>query len=232
MTLGSDLQPTPECISLDRLGSELTAAERVHVDACARCQAELALWQAFNEPSRDEGEAERVDWIVARLRHTRAASLHPTVPPLAQRFRRAPVRGLLAAAAAIMVTATLGYVVRDREPAVSPPTGEQVYRTVSIDIVSPSGDVAGPPRELVWGAVPAATRYDVLILEVDGAVVWRATSLSPRIDLPDDVIARSVPGKTLVWQVVALDGSGRAVAESRAQRFRVAITSPTGNGRD
>jgi hypothetical protein len=232
VTLSSDLQPTPDCISLDRLGPELTAAERIHVDTCARCQAEVALWQAFNEPSRDEAETEAVDWIVARLRRSRVASGGSTAPPLAQRFRQTPVRHLLGVAAAIMVAATLGYVVWDREPAVPPPTGEQVYRTASIDIVSPSGDVAGPPRELVWGAFPAAARYDVRVLEVDGTVVWRAISLSPRVDLPGDVIARSVPGKTLIWEVVALDESGRAVAESGPQRFRVAIAPPSGNGRE
>jgi hypothetical protein len=232
MTLSADLQPTPDCISPERLGSELTATERIHVDTCARCQAELALWHAFNEPSRDAAESEAVDWIVARLHGSRAASPHAATPQLAQRFRRTPLRRLIGAAAAIMVAVTLGYVGWDREPAISPPAGEQVYRTASIDIVTPSGDVAGPPRELVWVASPAAAQYDVRILEVDGTVVWRATSLSPRIDLPDDVIARSVPGKTLIWEVVALDDAGNAIAGSGPQRFRVPITTPSGNGRE
>ena len=232
MTLSSDLQPTPDCISPERLGSELTASERIHVDTCARCQSELALWHAFNEPSRDAAESEAVSWIVARLQRARAASLHGAPPRLAHRFQRTPVRGLIGAAAAIMVAATLGYVAWDREPAVSPPAGEQVYRTASIDIVSPTGDVARPPRELVWVASPAAARYDVRVLEVDGAVVWRGTSLSSRIDLPDDVIARSVPGKTLIWEVVALDASGLAISESGPQWFRVPITTPSANGRE
>jgi hypothetical protein len=232
MTLSSDLQPTPDCISPERLGSELTATERIHVDTCARCQSELALWHAFNEPSRDAAESEAVSWIVARLQRSRAASLYGGAPQLAHRFQRTPVRGLLGAAAAIMVAATLGYVVWDREPAVSPPAGEQVYRTASIDIVSPSGDLARPPRELVWVASPAAARYDVRVLEVDGTIVWRVTSLSPRVVLPDDVIARSVPGKTWIWEVVALDESGRAIAESGPQAFRVAITSSSANGRE
>lgn len=232
MTLSSDLQPTPDCIPLERLGNDLTAAERIHLDTCARCHAELALWQAFNEPSRDAAESDAVDGIVARLRRSRAGSHGSAAPPLAQRFQRTDARRLLGVAAAIMVAATLGYVVWDREPAVPPPTGEQVYRSASIDIVSPSGDVVGPPRELVWVALPAAARYDVRILEVDGTVVWRATSLSSRLDLPDDVIARSVPGKTLIWDVVALDETGRAIAESGPQRFRVPITPPSDSGRE
>jgi hypothetical protein len=232
VTLSSDLQPTPDCISLERLGTELTPTERSHVDTCARCQAELALWQAFNEPSRDEVETEAVDSIVARLHRSRVISRGSAPPPLAQRFQRTHVRRLLGVAAVIMVAATLGYVVWDREPALLPQAGEQVYRTASIDIVSPSGDVAGPPTELMWVDSPAAARYDVRVLEVDGTVVWRATSLSPRVDLPDDVRARIVPGRTLIWDVVALDESGRTVAESGPQRFRVAVTPPSGNGRE
>ena len=232
MTLSSDLQPTPDCVPLERLGTELSATERHHMETCARCQAELALWQAFNEPSRNEAETEAVEWIVARLQRARLGSSRAAPPPLAQRFARTPFRALLGVAAAVMVAATLGYVVWDREPAIAPPAGEQVYRTASIDIVSPSGDVAGPPRELVWVAFPAAAHYDVRVLEVDGTVVWRSTSLSPRVDLPDDVIARSVPGKTLIWEVIALDESGAPIAQSGAQRFRVPSTPPSGDGRE
>lgn len=231
MTFRSDLQPTSQCVALERLGAELTAAERIHVETCARCQAELALWQAFNEPSRNQAETEAVEWIVTRLQHARLASPRSAASPPAQRFARTHFRGLLGVAAAIMVAVTLGYVVWDREPAVGPSVGEQVYRTASIDIVSPSGDIAGPPKELVWVASPAAVRYDVRVQEVDGIVIWRATSLSARVDLPDDVIVRVVPGKTLIWDVIALDDSGRAVAQSGAQRFRVLVTPPSGNGR-
>lgn len=232
MTLSSDLQPTPACISLERLGTELTAAERAHVDECARCQAELALWEAFNEPSRDDdAERESVEWIVARLQQARIAARAAGVPTPARKVGFPPFRALLGVAAAIMVAATLGYVVWDGEPAVGPPVTEQVYRTASIEIVSPSGDIAGPPTALVWVASPAAARYDVRVQEVDGVVMWRATSLSPRVDLPDDVISRIVPGKTLMWEVTALDDSGKAVAQSGAQRFRVPVTPRSGNGR-
>jgi hypothetical protein len=221
-----------ECLAPERLGTTLTARDRIHVDTCARCQAELALWQAFNEPSRDQAETDAVEWIVARLQQARAAASRSSAPPLAQRFARSHFRALIGAAAAVMVAATLGYVVWDREPAIIIPAGEQVYRTASIDIVSPSGDVAGPPQELVWVASPAAARYDVRVLEVDGTVVWRATSVSPRVVLPDDVIARSVPGRTVIWEVLALDESARVVAQSGPQRFRVAITPRPANGRE
>jgi len=230
VTLKSDLQPTSECVALERLGAELTAAERSHLNGCARCQAELALWQAFNEPSRDDAERESVKWIVARLEERRTAGRAAAAQARARKIALPHFRGLLAAAAAVMVAVALGYVAWDREPAVGLPVGEQVYRTASIDIVSPSGDSAGPPKELVWVAVPAAARYAVRVLEVDGLVVWRATSLFPRVDLPGDVIARIVPGKTLIWEVSALDDSERVIAQSGAQRFRVPITPPD-NGR-
>jgi hypothetical protein len=232
VTLRFDLKPTPECVPLERLGSELTAAERAHMNGCSRCQAELALWEAFNQPSRDDTERENVDWIVARLQQARIASRAAGSPSPARRVGLPSFRALLGVAATVMVAATLGYVVWDREPAVGSAVGEQVYRTASIEIISPSGDIANPPRELVWIASPAAARYDVRVLEVDGIVLWRGTSLSPRVDLPDDVITRIVPGKTLIWEVTALGDSGRAVAQSGAQRFRVPITPSSRNGRE
>jgi hypothetical protein len=231
VTLRSDLQPTSECVPLDRLGSELTAAERIHVDGCARCQAEFAIWESFNEPSRDDDERETVAWIVARLQHARGVARAADAAAAARKDRAPRFRGLLGLAAAVMVAAALGYVAWDREPAVAPQAGQQAYRTASIDIVSPSGDIPSPPGQLVWVASSAAARYDVRVLEVDGTVVWRSASLSPRVDLPGGVVARIVPGKTLMWEVTALDGSGRVIAQSGARRFRLPITPPSGNGR-
>src|SRR5262245_18636603 len=65
---------TPACLSFERLGGELTAMEREHVAACARCQTELTLLAEFNEsiPAPDEGAA--VQWIVAELRRRRSQS--------------------------------------------------------------------------------------------------------------------------------------------------------------
>ena len=57
----NQLAPQTDCIAIDRLGEELTAAEGEHVQTCPRCQAELALFRSFESEavSAEEGEAAR-----------------------------------------------------------------------------------------------------------------------------------------------------------------------------
>lgn len=214
------LEPTPDCIPLERLGEEFSAAERRHLDACARCQAELALWQRFESSSPDPQEGAAVQWIVAELKRRRE-------PVSAARPRRwaawLSVRGLAAAAATVAVATAVGYLTIDREPALRDvgTVDQQAYRTIQLQVVSPVGDVREAPGELVWTTVAGAMRYDIVVLEVDGTIVWRASSIEPRIPVPRTLASRFVPGKPFVWEVTARDASGIAMASSGRQRFRL-----------
>ena len=84
------------------------------------------------------------------------------------------------------------------------------------------GDVAAAPTQLEWAAVPGAVRYDVQILEVDRAVLWRGSTREPRVDVPAAVSAKFVPGKRILWEVTAHDDA-TVLAESGTQAFRVAV---------
>ena len=96
-------------------------------------------------------------------------------------------------------------------------------------MIGPTGDVSRPPSDLRWEPAPATLRYDVRIMEVDRSLLWSVTAhmagTAPvhRLGLPEDVVARFVPGKTIVWDVTGRDDSGRVVADSGPQQFRVAI---------
>jgi hypothetical protein len=58
-------------------------------------------------------------------------------------------------------------------------------------------------------------------MEVDHAELWSAETRDATIALPAALRGRIVPGKPLLWEVVAKDAAGRAVAWSGKQRFRV-----------
>ena len=132
----------------------------------------------------------------------------------------------VAAAASLAI---VGYLAWDPEPRVGQPApGEQVNRTATVDVVAPIGDVPKAPAELAWVAVDGAARYEVQVLEVDRTILWRTTSLSERVLLPASVVERIVPGKTLLWEVTAIGGSGTSIASSGTQRFRVPIITPSG----
>jgi hypothetical protein len=222
------LQRTPACIRIERFGEDLTQAERDHLSACARCQTELALWQEFTQsiPARDEGAA--VQWIAAEVRRRRA-ELRPSRKFVWARDWLGPLRspGFAAAAAALVLSIGIGHLAWDREPSITTTPGDLNYRTASLGVVAPVGDLPSPPRELVWMAAPGAMRYDVEVLEIDRTILWRASSTALRVDLPAAVVAQLVPGKPVLWEVTALDGSGTVLAQSGTQRFRVRVKAST-----
>lgn len=212
------LAPAAGCIDVARLGEELDAASRAHLETCVRCQSELALHREMQESSAEEIAAG--EWIAAEL-HRRAAS---NVTP----FRPRSARVLYAVAAALIVAVGIGAFLM-REPSLDPMGGPGVYRSARLEAIAPIGDLAQPPNELRWSAVPNASRYQVKIVEVDGTLVWSARTTRTDVALPSDVIAQFAPGKSLLWDVQAFRGN-EMLATSGTRTVRVSVT-PVRNDR-
>src|SRR6185295_11870454 len=100
-------------------------------------------------------------------------------------------------------------------------SGPEATRTLRIAVRGPVGDQAAVPTRLQWQPVSGASRYRVRLTEVDRHEIWSSDTMDSAIDLPPDVRARIVPGKTLVWQVTAYNASNAPIAESDAERFRL-----------
>ena len=94
-------------------------------------------------------------------------------------------------------------------------------RSAGITTLSPAGDLDAQPTELRWAPRTDAASYSVQVMEVDFAELWNAETRDASIALPPALRARIVPGKPLLWEVVAKDAAGRAVAWSGKQRFRI-----------
>jgi hypothetical protein len=205
------LAPSADCIEVTRFGGELEAAALAHLDGCARCQTELAL---YREVTRDESTAEEDDaarWI--------ASKLQPNVVP----FRKKSLRPLYAVAAAIVMLIGISYFLQLRDPSIDGPIGDPAYRTARITVIAPAGDLADAPNELRWTVVSNASRYHVAIVEVDATPVWSADTTQPYVALPPQVVAQFAPGKTLLWTVEAYRGNEK-LAESSTQNVRVIVT--------
>ena len=217
------VHPTPDCIAIERLGEARTAAESAHMKDCVRCQTEFALWQEFDQSSPSADDALAVQWIVAELSRRRAQPASA-----ADRAWRWPSLPRFAAAAATLaVTGMIGYGLWDPEPSVRVHQDAKVYRTVVVQAIAPLGDVTAAPRVIEWAAVAGAVAYDVQVLEVDRVPMWRGSASEPRIEIPAQVLAQLVPGKTVLWDVTARNASGAVVAESGTQQFRVAAVART-----
>ena len=212
------LGPTPECIDIARLGEELNAGERAHLETCARCQTELAL---FREISRDESSAEEdraAEWIANELKRRNVEKGGEVVP-----FRSKTSRLLYAVAAALAIVLGAGTWMQLREPSIDGANIPSAYRSARLDVLSPAGELAQAPNEFRWTAVPNASRYHVAIVEVDATPVWSADTTATHIALPPAVIAQFAPGKSLSWDVKAFRGN-EMLAASGTQKVRVSVT--------
>ena len=219
------LAATPDCVSIERLSEVLTPREQEHVGRCPRCQTELELWHQFANahPSSEEGAA--VQWITAELARRRAQPIErpaaAAISWLTPRFHR-----WAAALATLAVVIAIGYAAWDREPRIREPMSSgQTYRSAQIRAGAPLGEVRSAPAALEWDAVSGAARYEVEVFEVDRTPLWHGTSTESRIDLPPSVVARLVPGKTVLWEVRARNAANDPIAESGTQRFRVEVPS-------
>ncbi len=230
----SALQPGPECPSIERLGryvdGGLTLEERrreePHIAACPNCQAELALLQAFATPAIRDDEAKVVRWGVEELRR-REPEIFDDGSLKDLYVRRwlwiGRLRPALALAVVLLMLGGGYYLSNQGTPRLPADIGSnpEATRSLSVTVRAPIGDQASVPARLQWEPVNGATRYRVRLSEVDRQEIWSGDSVGTEIDLPSDVRARIVPGKTLVWQVTAYGASNAAIAESAAQPFRL-----------
>ncbi len=229
------LRPGPECPPVEVLGryadGALTPEERrrdqPHIAACANCQAELALLHAFATLAVRDEEADAVRWGVEQLHerapatagHGQLAGLR--VPHWLSFGRVRPALAL----AMVLLFAGGGYYLTSRGARPGLPTdvgsSPETTRSLTIDVDGPTGDQTAVPARLRWQPVAGAVRYHVRLSEVDRQEIWSSDTRDSAIDLPPDVRARIVPGKTLVWQVTAYGTSNAPLAESGSERFRL-----------
>jgi hypothetical protein len=250
--LKAALAPSDGCATIEQLSglSDASLPERVrarvsgHVTACHRCQTELALLKKFESAAAGPDEEGAASWITARLergfeqiiRAARASSQagKEREPWWRKLFRFRLFGSPRAAAAAFALAMAMLVVVlnlplrKTGEPDLSagveftPP----VFRSDTVAVVGPTGDLEEAPTELRWQPAPGATTYSVQLMEIDRVELWKGESSKPSLSLPPAVRARIVPGKALLWKVEAKDASGRTIATSEIQRFRVAMVAP------
>jgi anti-sigma factor RsiW len=228
-------EKTPDCLDAEALDAhlrgegpaELREEREMHLEACALCTAELTLLREFLEGEPTSDEAPDVDWIASRLTlpgpAVAPAHASPSVWERLTGWFPSQSWGLAAAAAAML--AFFVFVVRDAPPSLPGGLGQgpPIVRSGQVAIVGPAGELGSAPARLEADAYDGAARYRFSIQEVDRSVIWSGESADPTIELPSDVVDQSLPGKTLIWIVEALDASGNTLAQSAPTRFSVRL---------
>jgi hypothetical protein len=240
------LAATEDCLTVEELshhaGGSLPDAAKSrtssHLAGCSRCQTELAMLKEFELATPRPEELAAVSWIAAELKHRSekigyAALESPSsrsMPSRLSRLRKVfasrPLSSAALSLAAMLVAIAAGfYLTTAKEPVLvsDGSTGQTLLRSQGVVALAPKGDLAERPTELRWQPVPGADHYSVKLMEVDRVELWQGLSKEPKVMLPAEVREKIVPGKTLLWQVTALDVNGQAVATSQVERFRIAI---------
>ena len=127
------------------------------------------------------------------------------------------------AAVLILSGALAVFTVRSNRGSLPHSGGEGGLRSQAVAVDAPVGDLDSRPVELRWQAVPGAATYSVEILEVDRHSLWKSATAQIRLSIPANIRALMAPGKTLLWQVSAVNSSGAVLATSGFQKFRVKV---------
>ncbi len=236
------LVTSEDCLTLEELGrwtdgsfsEEEKSRASSHLAGCSRCQTELTLLQEFDRATPQPQDQTAVSWIVAELKR-RSSELAPATEDVSRSApsstrrgsgrRSSAVRRISATAlslAAMVTAVVVGLSVRtSKEPALISDGVPTALRSEGVVALAPIGDLMQSPAELRWRPLSGAARYSVKLMEVDRSELWEASSEQTAVLLPAAVREKVVPGKTLLWQVTALDGAGKALANSRLERFRL-----------
>jgi hypothetical protein len=225
--------PTPECLTIEALSSaELDGAARRHVESCAHCRNELALLRTFMDAEPNLEEKASVDWIAAEARRrivaqTASRGREKSLWERLTAWIPSGTPGWVPAGAMACLVLLLGsgvYLLRHDRAIGAPQAGEDLWRSATVSVIRPIGDVVAAPADLAWQAVPKASKYHVRLLEVDRREIWSADTPGTQIAIPPEIAAQLQPGRTLLWQVVA-NGAAGPLAESNLQTFHISINS-------
>jgi hypothetical protein len=232
--LRAALGPGKSCLpdeQLEKLATEDShpePAQAEHIQSCGYCKTQLQLLREFSAGTLRESETEAVQLITARLRERSDEIFdRPRVPEQPESWwktlwRTPWLRPAAVALAAVSVVVVLSLQMRNGPPGIhTPRPEEEVLRSNAISVLAPAGDIREVPNEIRWQPAPHAVTYQVRLLEVDGAELWKAETTSDRIDLPAAIRASVAPAKTLQCEVQAFDASGNRVAQSGPVRFRL-----------
>jgi len=239
------LETGADCLTVEELGRWMDGlfsdAEEsrasAHLAGCARCQTELALFQELERTTPQPKDQPAVSWIVAELKRRSSESARATgevsrsAPSSARRAlspRGLAGRRISAAAlslAAMVIAVAVGLSVRtSREPGLISDGIPTALRSQGVVGLAPIGDLMQSPTELRWQPLPGAARYSIKLMEVDRSEFWQASAEGTVVLLPAAVREKVVPGKTLLWQVTALDAAGKALGSSPLERFRLSAS--------
>lgn len=233
------LGPGADCLPVEKLEILMDAGTKApasadlaqHVQTCAHCRTELELLRSFHSAEARPDDEQAVRQVTERLRsRSQEIFARPSATASAKTiwwktwFSLGSYSTAKLAFAAVLGILVVGLQLRHSGPPQLGPvvhTGEELLRSYTIAILAPAGDLQKVPERVEWQPVAGAMKYEVRLLEVNRTEMWKMDTDRTYFNLPSNVQARIVPGKTINVQVSAFDAAGRRLAESELVPFRL-----------
>lgn len=222
-----------ECYRAENLGEVIAAIRQgkhpAHLDACARCRALVASYQAFLDPPDLPTSAELED-VARRVRIPVAAGAVPESQETPLGFLRRLMRVFEipwlrpAVAAGLVGLAVIVYLGVRPEGIFEPRSGVlrgDVPATSATVRLLPMQAAADGGLILTWQAVPEADAYAVIFYRVDlSEIARREIAAGTTLTLRPEELAPLRAGEPRYWQVVA-QRSGAELMRSGPHDFVV-----------
>jgi len=221
-----------ECPDLESLLTSLSLGKHdlgyisanAHADRCPRCRAYYLLRSDFEQATPTRQESAIVESISAQMSGavpvSRSKGPVPVPTPIRKWLWTPRFFSSLAAAAALSAVA-IGLHERNVDHPSFHTSGDVVYRSATVQAVSPVGDLQTVPLALHWTSTESAYTFRVTVMEVDGSVLYTKTTSETELALPGLLRDQFQPGRTLLWKVAALEAGGNVLEESHTERFRL-----------
>lgn len=197
---------------LNKLDREEAERFEEHYFNCSRCFAQLQARNELIQAVKTQGPSLVEDISPARPRAFSWASdvwttlvNHPWV---------------LAPAAALFLAAILIFSPLSKEKTPSfVLNGDSVIRGQAINLISPIIDVSTPPLFFEWKKQGENLEYKISVFNSD--LLWTATTRETRIQVPEEVRQKMIPGEKYSWQVKAFSPTGALLAVSSRVQFMI-----------
>jgi hypothetical protein len=227
----------PDCLNSAQLEECLEHPESQlfsHVRYCPRCSTELALLRSFEASTPLPQEGAAVSWITAQLERRPAYKQNAGRPIRSaekEKSRLIAFLPRLASAFALIAVVAVGLIFyqgqRTHEPGIQGPLGgSDSYRSGRLEVIQPVGDVTLLPSAIRWEPVANASKYSVILMEVDKNVLWSGATFDSFVTITPELASKIEKRKPILLEVEAQDSSGKVLARSSPIRFRL-VPPPT-----
>lgn len=217
------LEVTADCPPFDELVHSTRPLQiEDHLKECAHCKSELALYLEFEAAEARPEEVADMRFVASKTAKSVQAAIAPA-PWWKQIF--APQVSFGMVALLVVVAGTM----LTRNASTPEPTfpGEipsvSTLRATSIQLIEPIEDINLTPSLFRWEKLTNSSAYRVIVFEVDHVELWSGTSTSAEMVIPESLKKQLLPGKTILWKVIAYDGQRKQISDSETRKFRVAV---------